>query len=79
MGATHVIGRWDIGSSGEEIEWRLVVGYGGEYGVREELFPALVAPEHLQTEQGLIATLAPELAAAFQAALELTTGRFDGS
>ena len=45
----------------------------------EEQFPAVVAPEGLQAEQGFIAGGAPELAASFHAALELAAGRLDGA
>jgi hypothetical protein len=68
-------------AAADENTWAglLVVGYGGEFGVGEEHFPTLIAPEHFQTHQRLVAPGAPELATALQAALELTAGRFDGS
>ena len=58
---------------------RLVVGYGGEFGVGEEHFPTVVAPEHFQAQQRLVTPGALELAAALQTALELTAVRFDGA
>ena len=54
------------------------IGGEGGYGeVGEEEFPALIAPEHFQTEQGFIPFGAPELGASFHATLQLATGRFD--
>src|SRR5271154_3861280 len=41
--------------------------------------PAVVAPEHFQTEQSFIAALAPELAGSLEPALGLSTGGFHGS
>ena len=57
----------------------LVVGDGGEFGVRKKEFPAFVAPEHLRAQEGLIAGRAPKLAAAFHATLQLAAGGFDGT
>ena len=57
----------------------LVIGEGGDFSVREEEFPAIVAPEHFQRQESLIASGAPELAAAFHATLQLAAGGFDGT
>jgi hypothetical protein len=38
--------------------------------------PATIAPEHFQTEQGYVASLAPELSPAFELTLGLPTSGF---
>ena len=39
--------------------------------------PAVIAPEHFQTEQRLITALAPELARSFEPTLGLSASGFD--
>ena len=41
--------------------------------------PAFIAPEGFQTHQSFVADQTPELSGAFEAALILPTGRFDGA
>ena len=58
---------------------RSVVGESRDAEVREQEFPAVIAPKHFQTKEGFIALDAPELATALHPALHLAAGRFDGS
>jgi len=46
--------------------------------VRIELIPATIAPEGFQAEQGFVANLRPKLAGAFESALILAAGGFNG-
>ena len=47
--------------------------------MRVKFVPAVVAPEGFQAHQGFVSGEGPELAGAFEAALVLAAGRFDGA
>jgi hypothetical protein len=52
---------------------------GGDFGVWEELVPAAISPEGFQAHEGFVTSGGPELAGAFETALVLAAGGFDGA